>query len=106
MVPRMAGLRFSLLNLARATKVVALLLFLLPWATVSCDSGRLAETAEFEMSGAPREIIARPTGLALATGTARMHQEPPRAGAVPLANPFTRPDPFVIAGALLILAAF
>lgn len=101
----MAGPRLSLLNLARGLKIAALLLFLLPWATVSCDSAGLAEAAEFEMSGAPREVIASASGLALATGTVRIVQEPPSAGAQPPANPFARPDPLVIAGGLLILAA-
>jgi len=102
----MAGPRLSLLNLARAMKVAALLCFLLPWATVSCSSGRLTEAAEFEISGAPSETIALPTGIGLATGSVRMLQEPPSAGEAPPANPFARPDPFTIAGAVLILAAF
>lgn len=102
----MAGPGFSLLNLARAMKIAALLLFLLPWATVSCSSGRLAEAVEFQVSGAPSEAIARPSGFALATGSVRLLQEPPSAGTAPPANPFANPDPFVISGALLILAAF
>lgn len=106
MTPRVTRPGFSPLNIARALKVVALLFFLLPWATVSCSSGRLAETIEFEISGAPRDVIAKPSGLALASGTVRMLQEPPAAGGAPPANPFATPDPFVIAGTLLILAAF
>ena len=101
----MAGPVLSLLNLARALKVAALLCFFLPWATVSCASGRLNETVEFRMSGAPSETIARPSGFALATGTVRLIQEPPSAGTAPPANPFARPDPFAAAGAMLILAA-
>ena len=85
----MAGPGFSLLNLARAMKVAALLFFLLPWATVSCASGRLAETVEFEMSGAPRDAIAKPSGLALATGTVRMLQSHPRPG--PSQSPILSP---------------
>ena len=102
----MAGPGISLLNLARAMKIAALLLFLLPWATVSCSSGRLAETGEFRMSGAPSEAIARPSGLTLAAGTTRLMQEMPSAGATPPANPLASPDPFAIAGGLLILIAF
>jgi hypothetical protein len=101
----MAGPGFSRLNLARAMKVAALLLFLLPWATVSCDAGRLGNSAEFEMTGAPREVIARPSGLALATGTVRFMQVPPSAGAAPPPNPLAGPEPFVIAGAALTLLA-
>ena len=102
----MARPLFSPLNLARAAKLAALLLFLLPWATVSCSSGRLIEAAEFEMSGAPSMALARPSGLALATGNVRLLQEPPSAGASPPPNPLSRPDPFVAGGALLILLAF
>lgn len=102
----MAGPGFSLLNLARALKFAALLCFLLPWATVSCSSGRLSDTVEFRMSGAPSEVIARPSGLTLATGSVRMVQETPGAGANPPRNPFAHPDPFAGLGAAFILAAF
>src|SRR3954464_12481075 len=40
----MAGSLLSRINLARAAQIAALLLFLLPWATVSCSPRTLAGT--------------------------------------------------------------
>jgi hypothetical protein len=75
----------SMSNLARVAKVIALLLFVLPWVTVSC-----AEQTLISMSG-----------VDLATGTITMtnpvtgvSESPPGAG---------KGDLLVIAGAVLIL---
>jgi hypothetical protein len=84
--PPPAGTSETLFNLARGAKGIALLCFLLPWVTVSCSGDRVLSMS----------------GYQLATGTVR-----PPAG-VPIA--FTRmqaqsTDPFVMAAALLIVAA-
>src|SRR3954468_22562418 len=81
----MAGF-LSMTNLGRIAKVVALLLFLLPWVTVSCADQTLVSM----------------TGVDLATGHVSM-------AANPMGGPGMTPpadhagDVFVILGAALIL---
>jgi hypothetical protein len=82
----MAGSLFSMGNLARIAKVVALLLFFLPWVTISC-----AEQPLLTMSG-----------VDLATGHVMMHN--PMTGATESPPGANGGDMWVIAAALLILA--
>lgn len=82
----MAGSLLSMSNLARIAKVVALLLFLLPWVTISC-----AEQPLITMSG-----------LDLATGNLTMHN--PMTGATETPPGMSGGDIWVIIGAVLILA--
>src|SRR6185295_17295914 len=80
----MAGL--SMTNLGRIAKVVALLLFLLPWVTVSCADQTLVSM----------------TGLDLATGHVNMTANP--MGGPSMTAPAEHGgDLFVILGAVLIL---
>jgi hypothetical protein len=81
----MAGF-LSMTNLGRIAKVVALLLFVLPWVTVSCAD----------------QTMASMTGLDLATGNIHMMASPTGgpAAAVPAQH---SGDLFVILGAVLIL---
>jgi hypothetical protein len=82
----MAGF-LSMTNLGRIAKVVALLLFVLPWVTVSCADQTLVSM----------------TGVDLATGHISMAANP--MGAPSAAAPAEHGgDLFVILGALLILA--
>lgn len=82
----MAGF-LSMTNLGRIAKVVALLLFVLPWVTVSCADQTLVSM----------------TGVDLATGHITMGANPMGGSstAVPAAH---SGDLFVILGAVLILA--
>jgi len=99
----MAGPTLSYLNLARALKIVALLLFLLPWVTVSCSPEALGEAAGGPpMTGAPTTEIATATGLQMALGSVEYRNLPAPAAGEPAA-PFTEPDLILIGGALLIL---
>lgn len=82
----MAGSLFSMGNLARIAKLVALLLFFLPWVTVSC-----AEQPLLSMSG-----------VDLATGHVMMHN--PMTGATESPPGANGGDIWVIVAALLILA--
>lgn len=80
----MAGL--SMTNLGRIAKVVALLLFVLPWVTVSCADQTLVSM----------------TGIDLATGHITMAANP--MGGPNMATPASHGgDLFVILGAVLIL---
>jgi hypothetical protein len=101
----MAGLTMSIGALARIAKLVALLLFLLPWVTVSCSPrglGPAAAAPAAATTDAGDMILVRATGLQLATGRATPAQsDRPRPGAPP--NPFSSPDPPIAGGALLIL---
>ena len=82
----MAGF-LSMSNLGRIAKVVALLLFVLPWVTVSCADQTLVSM----------------TGVDLATGHINMAANP--MGAPSAAAPAEHSgDLFVILGAVLILA--
>lgn len=83
----MAGSLFSMVNLARIAKVLALLLFVLPWVTVSC-----AGTPLITMSG-----------VDLATG--HMVMQNPMTGATESPPGANGGDIWVIIAAVLILAA-
>jgi hypothetical protein len=78
---------FSMTNLARIAKVVALLLFVLPWVTVSCAD----------------QTLITMTGVDLATGSVTMNN--PMTGAAERPPGSGDPDELVIVGALLILLA-
>ena len=80
----MAGLS-SMINLGRIAKVVALLLFVLPWVTVSCADQTLVSM----------------TGVDLATGHINMASNPLGTGTATPAE--HGGDIFVIVGAVLIL---
>jgi len=110
-------------NLARAAKVVALLLFLLPWVTVSCSPQALSQSMGQQTAGqappagltnAPDCVLIRASGLDLAMGTSASTPECLRGmgGADSAAtpggndnNPFASPNYIVIASAVLILLA-
>ncbi len=85
--PRGARSAMSMMNIARGLKLVALLLFLLPWVTVSCADQTLVSMS----------------GLDLATGSATAHN--------PMTGEATRPpgsgemDIPVVIAAILIAAA-
>lgn len=80
----MAGI-LTKLNLGRIAKVLALLLFVLPWVTVSCADQTLVSM----------------TGLDLATGHVSMAAAP--MGGPSMTAPTQHPDLFVVLGAVLIL---
>ena len=82
----MAGSLFSMANLARIAKVIALLLFVLPWVTISCSGQELVTMS----------------GVDLVTGHATMHN--PMTGATESPPGMNGGDMWVIAAALLILA--
>src|SRR4051794_14711975 len=82
----MAGSLFSMSNLARIAKVIALLLFVLPWVTISC-----AEQPLITMSG-----------IDLATGHVVMHN--PMTGAAESPPGGNGGDIWVIVAAVLIVA--
>lgn len=77
----------SMLNLARIAKIVALLLFVLPWVTVSCAD----------------QTLVTMTGIDLATGKVMMTN--PMTGVAERPPGGGEPDMLVIVGALLILLA-
>ena len=77
----------SLLNLARALKLIALLLFVLPWVTVSCADQTLVSMS----------------GLDLATGSVTAHN--PITGQTARPPGSNQPDIPVLVAALLIAAA-
>ena len=82
----MAGPLLSMGNLARIAKVLALLLFVLPWVTISCAEQPLVSM----------------TGLDLATGHVMMHN--PMTGATESPPGASGGDIWVILAALLIVA--
>jgi hypothetical protein len=82
-----SGIVLDSFNFARAAKVFALLLFLLPWVTVSCG----------------RAPIATMSGYELATGTVTVHN--PMTGQAEHPPGSQGPDIPVLVSALLILAA-
>ena len=91
-------------NLARAAKILALLLFLLPWVTISCSPQALSQGGGPDaaaMAGAGDMTIARATGAQLAMGTVVATNPNPSASPPP--NPFDRPNYAIMGGALLIL---
>ncbi len=83
----MAGSSLSLTNLARAAKVVALLLFVLPWVTISCAEQTLASMSGVDLAMGSVTVTNPMTGAS---------ERPPGAGEA---------DMYVIAAAILILAA-
>jgi len=100
----------SMTNLARIAKIVALLLFLLPWVTVSCSGQALgtmagpqaAQTAQMP-PGTGDLVLAKASGFQLATGTVTPNNPNPNPSANPPPNPFEKPDYGILGGALLIL---
>jgi hypothetical protein len=108
------------LNLARAAKVLVLLLFFLPWVTVSCSPDALermqAETrgggpqAPPSMGSPPNVVIARASGLNMAMGSIEMalpsgSDSPGGSGATSGRPPQLAPEVGIIAGAALLLLA-
>ena len=77
----------SMTNLARIAKVVALLLFILPWVTISCADQTLVSM----------------TGVNLATGNVTMNNPMTGATASPVGANSSIEQYLVIAGAVLIL---
>jgi len=104
----MAGPTLSFMNLARVTKVVALLLFLLPWVTVSCSAEGLGPSSSgAQMTGAPTTQLVRATGYELAAGdVVFLGGSPPPSAANAPPRPFSGPDPILIGAAVLIVLAF
>ena len=101
----MAGPLLSMMNLARIAAVVALLLFVLPWVTVSCSPQGLGPAAGAPpgmMSGSGDVVLVKATGLQLAMGSATPNNPNPGAGNPP-PNPFSSPNYPIVVGALLIL---
>jgi hypothetical protein len=82
-----AAIALDSFNLARAAKLVALLLFLLPWVTVSCGQKKMASMSGYE----------------LATGSVTFHN--PMTGAVDRPPGKQGPDVPVLAAFLLIVAS-
>lgn len=101
----MAGLS-STTNLARIARVVALLLFLLPWVSVSCSTRGLDQLADGPATSASSsEVpIARASGLQLATGSVSYTDTAPFSSAMgEVSRLFEKPHPAVVGAALLIL---
>jgi hypothetical protein len=97
----------SMSNLARIAKVVALLLFLLPWVTISCSPqalGPMSGGPPAGMSGTGDMTIAKATGVQLAMGTVATTNPNPTAASAP-PNPFSTPNLPILGGGLLILLA-
>ncbi len=85
--PRAASALLSLANIARGLKLVALLLFFLPWVTVSCADQTLVSMS----------------GLDLATGSVTAHN--PMTGEIERPPDLGEPDFPVLIAAILIAAA-
>jgi hypothetical protein len=101
----MAGLP-SMTNLARVARVVALLLFLLPWASVSCTTYGLDRLADGAATSAPSRAMpmARASGLQLATGSVSYSDTALISSSMDeISKLFERPNPAVAGAALLIL---
>ena len=109
------------LNLARGAKVLALLLFFVPWVAVSCSpdamqrmqaesQGSTAQAAP-SMGGSRELVIARASGLDMALGQLQMVDPtggmPSAKGPGAAAGPSPQPAPEigVIAGAALLVLA-
>ena len=109
------------LNLARGAKVLALLLFFLPWVAVSCSPDAMqrmqaesqgASAQAMPSMGTAREmVIARASGLDMALGHLQMvdptggMQSPNGSGAAAGEPPQPAPEIGVIAGAALLVLA-
>ena len=101
----MAGLR-SIANLGRIARIVALLLFVTPWVSVSCTSHGLDRLADLGATAtSPGEVrIATATGLQLATGSVSYADTAPLSSAMGgVSSLFDKPNPAVVGAALLIL---
>ena len=101
----MAGLG-SIANLGRIARIVALLLFLTPWMSVSCSSHGLDRLADLGPSpiSSGEVPIARASGLQLATGSVSYADAAPLSSAMgEVSNLFDKPNPAVVGAALLIL---
>jgi len=96
----------SMSNLARIAKVVALLLFLMPWITISCSPQAMGPMggAPTGMSNSGDMTIAQATGAQLAMGSVRTNNPNPTAAGGP-PNPFSSPSLPILGGGLLILLA-
>jgi hypothetical protein len=103
----------SMTNLARAATIAALLLFFLPWITVSCSPSAMSQMAGAGAPSAPMGAgdmtLVTATGVQLAAGTATVSN--PGGGAPQAANngannPFARPNLAVLSAAVLILLSF
>jgi hypothetical protein len=112
-------------NLARGAKLLALLLFLLPWVAVSCSPRGAVEVAGNEAGSVPPAVatardctVITASGLQLAMGSAKASRDCPEvignAMGTPMPendnadnddHPFKDPNIAVIAGAVLILLA-
>jgi len=103
-----------LVNLGRVAKIVALILFLLPWVTVSCSGQALgamsASRPQAQAQAQPQLqpgvgdlVLAKATGAQLATATVTLTNPNPNPSTPNPNNPFEEPDYGVIGGALLIL---
>jgi hypothetical protein len=110
------------LNLARGAKVLALLLFFLPWVAVSCSPDAMQRMQAESQAGTPQAappmgtaralVIARASGLDMALGQIQMVD--PTGGGMPSRNgpgaaageaPQPAPEIGVIAGAALLVLA-
>lgn len=79
----------TMFNLARGAKLVALLLFLLPWVTISCAE----------------QTLATMSGYDLATGSVTVHNPMGGGTATPPSSGNEQPDvPVLAAGILIVLA--
>lgn len=101
----MAGPTLSYINLARLMKIVALLLFITPWVTVSCSPEALGQSAGAPMTGAPTTEIASASGYEMATGSVVFQGAPPSTAENAPPRPFSAPDPVLIGAAGMILLA-
>jgi len=104
----MAGLS-STANLARIARIVALLLFLLPWMSVSCSTHGLDRLGDQGPLSAPTANIrlAGASGLQLATGAVSYTDSGALSSAMDeVSRLFDKPNPAVAGAALLILLSF
>jgi hypothetical protein len=95
-------------NLGRIAKVVALLLFVLPWVSVSCTSHGLDRLADLGATPtSPGDVpIATATGLQLATGSVSYADAAPLSSATgEVSKLFDKPNPAVVGAAFLILVS-
>lgn len=79
----------TMFNLARGAKLVALLLFFLPWVTISCAD----------------QTLATMSGYDLATGSVTVHNPMGGGTATPPSSGNEQPDVPVLAAAILIVLA-
>lgn len=108
----MAGSASTMTNIARAAKVAALLLFFLPWITVSCSTSAMSQLGGAGappmggMTGAAEVPLATATGAQLAMGrvtVANPAANPAQPAGTGAGNPFEKPNLAVLGAAVLIL---